>query len=180
MKKLNSQQLRKLPEEILQSLAKEVKRNPLYFVVEDVLDTYNVGSIFRLADALAVKELILTGRCETPPNPKIKKASVGTYKVVPWKYYQSTASAFNYLRKKEPKIQIIALEQTKESLPYFKAEFNFPLALVVGNETEGIKVSTLKKCDLILEIPMFGLNKSLNVMVALAVVSYHILSKKLT
>ncbi|HZQ29816.1 MAG TPA: TrmH family RNA methyltransferase, partial [Patescibacteria group bacterium] len=56
----------------------EIKRNPIYIILDSVLDTYNVGAIFRLADAVAAEKVILCGLTETPPHTRIKKASINT------------------------------------------------------------------------------------------------------
>ncbi len=169
---IGATQLRHFPEEKLKNLAAKIKRRQLYFILEDIFDTYNVGGLFRLAEALAVQKIFLCGQTQTPPNPKIKKASVGTYKIVPWEYKKSALQAIKELRKKVPKIKIIAIEQHKKSILYTKAKYKLPLAFIVGNETLGIKEKTLRSVDQIVEIPMAGLNKSLNVIVAAAIVAF--------
>ncbi|MGB9883428.1 MAG: TrmH family RNA methyltransferase [Microgenomates group bacterium] len=180
--KLNAEQLRRLEEERARGVIRKVKRNPIYFILEDIYDTYNIGGLFRLADALAVEKMYLVGETETPPNSRIKKASIGTYKIVPWEYCQTTKDAiFNLKSKiknqKDNSLQVIAVEQHQNSIPYYQAEYNFPLALIFGNESYGVKEETLKLADKIVEIPMYGINKSLNVIVAASIVSYHIVIK---
>ncbi|OGK36047.1 hypothetical protein A3E69_04555, partial [Candidatus Roizmanbacteria bacterium RIFCSPHIGHO2_12_FULL_40_130] len=168
--KLNAQELRDIDENEAKSRLKALKRRPIYLILEDVLDTYNIGGLFRLADALTLGKIYLCGGTETPPNSRIKKASVGTYKVVPWKYKKTAVAAIAELKKKHPKIQIIAVEQDKKAVPYQKISYRLPLALVVGNETTGISKKTLQKADFVAEIPMWGINKSLNVIVSAAIV----------
>lgn len=153
----------------------KIKRQPIFIVLEDVLDTYNVGAIFRLADAVSAQKIFLCGDTEIPPDHKILKASVGTYRWVPWEYQESALEAIRKLKQKLPKIQIIAVEQSKKSIPYAQHRPEFPLALVVGNETTGISKEVLKGADHVLEIPMWGVNKSLNVMVSLAIVLFKIM-----
>jgi tRNA G18 (ribose-2'-O)-methylase SpoU len=197
--KLNALQLRRLEEERARGVMREVKRNPIYFILEDIYDTYNIGGLFRLADALAVEKMYLVGETETPPNSRIKKASIGTYKVVPWEYKKTTKEAIEEIKSKVKsqklkvkfksqnkekklqvtsyKLQVVAVEQHKDSIPYNKANYQFPLALIFGNESFGIKEETLKLAHQIVEIPMYGINKSLNVIVAAAIVSYYVISK---
>jgi tRNA G18 (ribose-2'-O)-methylase SpoU len=193
--KLNAFQLRQLEEERARGVMREVKRNPIYFILEDIYDTYNIGGLFRLADALAVEKMYLVGETETPPNSRIKKASIGTYKVVPWEYKKTTKEAIdsitcnverityenNYKNKQDNKktfyvprstLHVVAVEQHKNSIPYTQANYQFPLALIFGNESFGIKEKTLKLAHQIVEIPMYGINKSLNVIVAAGIVSY--------
>lgn len=203
MGKLNAQQLRELGEKKVIGEMKKIKRRPLYFILENIYDTYNIGGLFRLADALAIEKIYICGESEIPPNSRIKKASIGTYKVVPWEYKKTAKEAIDDLNPKSkirnPKqiqnynfkfpnqspvtsndspISIIAVEQSVNSIPYTKANYSFPLALIFGNETSGITEETLRLADQIVEIPMFGINKSLNVIVSAAIVSYHIVMTK--
>lgn len=170
--KLNAAELRDVNESEIQKQLQAIKRRPIYFILENIYDTYNVGGLFRLADALAVEKMYLCGQMEIPPNTRIKKASIGTYKVVPWVYKASTAEAISELRKDVPEIQIVSVEQSKDSIPYTKVEYKSPVALLVGNETFGVLPETLQASDVIAEIPMWGINKSLNVIVSAAIVSY--------
>lgn len=152
---------------------KAIKRRNIYFILDNILDTYNTGGIFRLADALGVKRIYLCGVTETPPNTRIKKASINTTEWVKWKYFTKTEEAIKELRAKVKKIQIVAVEQDAKSLPYARIDYKLPIAFVVGNETEGSSQAILKLCDQIAEIPMWGVNKSLNVIISLGIVAYH-------
>lgn len=181
--KLNAQELRQVDESEIQEKLKQIKRRPMYLILENIYDTYNIGGLFRLADALAIEKMYLCGQTEIPPNPKIKKASIGTYKIVPWEYKKTAKEAIEDLRacnaefisgSKNHPISIIAVEQDARSVPYTKVEYTEPLALLVGNETYGVLPETLDLVDKIVEIPMWGVNKSLNVIVSAAIVSYHI------
>ncbi len=179
--RLGARELRELNESEIQAKLKSIKRRPIYFILENIYDTYNVGGLFRLADALAIEKLYLVGETETPPNSRIKKASIGTYKVVPWEYRRNSAEAIAELRKlkvKSEKLKVIAVEQHKSAKSYTAGVYSFPLALIFGNETSGVLPETLKLCDQIVEIPMWGINKSLNVIVSAAIVSYWIVSNK--
>lgn len=168
---MNAAQLRKTPEEELPQIT---DRQPLYFIADNVLDTYNIGGLFRLADALCVSKLYIGGESEAPPNHKIVKASVGTYKVVPWAKIP-TLQAIRELRETVPGIMIMALEQTTKSIDYDDMTMvveGSPVALIVGNETYGLGEETLNACDYTVQIPMYGLNNSLNVIVAMGIVGY--------
>jgi len=156
---------------------KKIKRREIYFILDSILDTYNTGGIFRLADALGVKKVFLCGLTETPPNPRIKKASINTTEWVDWQYSESALKAIRDLRLKIKDIQIVAVEQDKKSSPYMEIDYKLPIAFVVGNETTGCSKETLRVCDKIAEIPMWGVNKSLNVIISLGIVSYHAVGK---
>src|SRR3984957_6509088 len=117
---------------------KKIKRNPVYIIVDNVLDTYNIGSIFRLADAVAVEKVYLCGGTETPPHHRIKKASINTTEWVPWEYAETAVSAIKSLKSKVKNLQVIAVEQNEKSVPYDTIPYSFPVALVIGHETDGV------------------------------------------
>jgi tRNA G18 (ribose-2'-O)-methylase SpoU len=175
MIRLNSHQIRKSKIGDSLNLQKQIKRNPIILVLDNVLDTYNIGSFFRLADALAAKKICLCGSVITPPNIKIHRASVGTWKWIPWEQYQTTKECIIQLKKEG--YQIVGCEQTKDSINYQSAKYNFPVAIIAGSETLGISKDVLKLVDKVVEIPMFGVNISLNVLVATSIISFDIVSK---
>ena len=161
-----------------EQLAK-IRRKPLYIVLDNVLDTYNIGSIFRLADAVAAKELILCGGSETPPSSRIHKAAVGTEEWVKWRYFASASEALADLRSQILDLRVIAIEQNPKAISLYDLtskiqDLKSPLAIVVGHETEGISKEALDLADLIVEIPMYGVNKSLNVVVSTGIVLYRL------
>ncbi len=152
-------------------------RQGIYIVLDNILDTYNIGSVFRLADAVGAKKIYLCAGSETPPNHKIKKASVGTWQWVEWEYYDSTTKAIEKLRTDNPELKIIAVELDENAIDYTKADYTLPIALVVGHESDGISREILDMCDEIVQLPQLGINKSLNVMVSLGIVLYEVLEK---
>lgn len=179
-----------------EDIKKNLKKNPVYIIVDNVLDTYNTGSIFRLADAVAATKVYLCGVTETPPNTRIKKASINTTEWVEWEYCETTLQAIEKLRKQfstsleqyssseaEPNrevqsgILIVAVEQSEKSVPFEVADYQFPLALIVSNESNGATQEVLDAADMIVEIPMWGVNKSLNVMVSLAIVLFQAMQR---
>lgn len=175
MIKLGAKELRKT--EALQTDKKQTFKNPIYIIVDNVLDTYNIGAIFRLADAVAAQKVILCGGSETPPDTRIKKSSINTTEWVAWEYEHSTLDAINKLRDEIPNIQIVSIEQHPESVPYYKADYRFPIALIVGHESEGVSQDVMEQSDVIVELPMWGVNKSLNVMVSLGIVLYEVVKR---
>src|SRR5258708_3331083 len=142
MTKYNSKELRKM-EPVEQEIV-ELKRNPIYFVLDEVLDTYNIGSMFRLGDAVGVEKIYLCGNMEYPPSSRIHKSAVGTENWVPWEKVDSALKTIQRLRKEG--IQIIAVEQDHRSIDYRKlneTNIQFPVAIVVGHESDGIKKEVL-------------------------------------
>jgi tRNA G18 (ribose-2'-O)-methylase SpoU len=156
---------------------KGLKKNPIYIICDNILDTYNTGSIFRLADAVAAEKVYLCGITETPPNTRIKKASINTTEWVSWTYLPTTLEAIHEIKNKNENIKIVAIEQSEKSTPFDKAEYQFPIAFIVSNETTGAFQEVLDAADQIVEMPMFGVNKSLNVMVSLGIVLYQAIQK---
>jgi 23S rRNA (guanosine2251-2'-O)-methyltransferase len=173
MFKLGAKELRKTPPKDGED--KDIKRNPIYLVLDRVLDTYNIGSIFRLADAIAAEKVYICGDTEYPPSSRIHKAAVGTEEWVPWEHIEKVEQVLQVLKEKG--VQIIAVEQDARSIPLstLPAIVKFPVALVVGHETDGVSKEVLDKADYIVELPMFGVNKSFNVWGSAAVTSYKVL-----
>lgn len=175
---MNAKQLRSHQSSVLSSQQKKkLRKNEIYIILDNVLDTYNIGAIFRLADAVAAKEVIICGQSETPPNHRIKKASINTTEVVEWSYYETALQAAQNLKFKIKNLKLIAIEQDARSVPYDKYDYTVPIALVVGHESSGISKEVLDICDGIVEMPMFGVNISLNVMVSLGIVLYKVVEK---
>ena len=134
MIKLNAKELRTT--EVDPEVARSVPKNPVVIVCDNVLDTYNVGSIFRLADAVAAQKVILCGVTLTPPNSRIKKASINTWQWVSWEYEKHTTDAL--IRLKDEGYSIVAVEQDVRSIPFHRASYAFPLAIIVGEKLESI------------------------------------------
>jgi tRNA G18 (ribose-2'-O)-methylase SpoU len=153
-----------------------IKRNPIYLVLDNVIDTYNIGSLFRLSDAVAAEKMYICGDTEYPPSSRIHKAAVGTEEWVPWEKADSTVSVIKKL--KADCVQIIAVEQNPRAINNSQLTIDrvhFPVAIVVGNETDGVSKEVLDLSDIIVELPMFGVNKSFNVWGSCAVVAYKVL-----
>lgn len=175
MIKLNARQLRTTEPD--PDIVKSIKKNPVTIILDNVLDTYNVGSVFRLADAIAASGIILCGETLTPPNSRIKKASINTTGWVNWSYEKTAKEAIKKLRTQNSELKIIAVEQDARSKPFHKVTFEFPIAIIVGNETTGVSKNVLDMADMIVELPMWGVNTSLNVMVSLGIVLYEIMEQ---
>lgn len=151
----------------------KIKRNPIYLVLDEVIDTYNIGSLFRLADAIGAEKMYLCGKMEYPPSSRVHKAAVGTENWVAWEKRDSTKEVITELQNKN--IQIIAVEQDPRAADFKTLSPRFPCAIVVGNETNGINSKVLDLADVIVELPMYGINHSFNVWGSAAVIAYKIL-----
>ncbi len=153
-----------------------------YVICDNIRSLENIGSIFRTSDALGAAKIYLCGisgkmpAWETGLHKKIAKTALGAEKTVLFEYCKSTSILIDKLKKS--KINIIALEQSKKAIEYTKFKPKFPLALIVGNEVEGVSKKILKKCDKIIFLPMLGKKESLNVSVAFGVAGYNIINFK--
>jgi tRNA G18 (ribose-2'-O)-methylase SpoU len=165
-------------------------------ILPDIRSVHNVGSIFRTADAVGVEKIYCCGYTPTPLDrfgrvrQDFAKVSLGAEASVPWEYAKSPARIVSKLQKDGWKI--FAVEQAKNSIPYHKIPKQDlrgkKLALIIGNEVDGVPSSLLKKCDAILEIPMRGMivrqahhprrtgagKESLNVAVAFGIVAFRL------
>ncbi len=145
---------------------------PLYIVLDNLRSAFNVGSIFRLCDALRVEGLYLCGYTAHPPNVKLQKTSLGTSEFVPWKHFDSALEAVTHLKRR--KIAVWAAETTSVSTPYDTVRYPSPVAVVFGNEALGVSREVLDACEEFVQIPMYGFKNSVNVAASVAVIGYRI------
>lgn len=175
--KLGAEELRiKSPTQDEFEKIKKLRRD-IYIVCDNVLDTYNIGAIFRLADAVGARRVYLCAGSETPPNSRIQKASVGTWQWVEWRYKTTALDAIQELKSELPSIKTVAIELDEGAVAYDTYEYPLPVALIVGHESDGVSREVIDICDKIVQLPMLGVNKSLNVMVSLGIVLYEVLEK---
>jgi len=145
-------------------------------VLHNIRSVYNVGSIFRTADAAGVEKVYLCGYTPAPldrfgaPRKDLAKVALGAEKTIPWVQVKTLASAIKQLKKEN--YLVAAVEQDKNSTPLFSYKPPKKLALVLGNEVRGLSKSSLKLCDVVLEIPMRGHKESLNVSVAAGIAMF--------
>ncbi|MEQ1561469.1 MAG: TrmH family RNA methyltransferase [Nitrospira sp.] len=155
------------------------KNKTVAVLLHNIRSTHNVGSIFRTADALGISKIYISGYSPTPldrfgkPRKDIAKVALGAEKTIPWEYDTSPEKIIKKL--KSEKYEVVALEQTKNSVDYKKVKVSYPLLFVVGNEVDGVEEKVLKQSDVVVEIPMMGEKESLNVSVAFGVAMFRLL-----
>ncbi len=157
-------------EQISLEAARELTRAPVVGVLDRIRSAHNVGSIFRTADGACLQELILCGYTPTPPHRHLEKTALRSVESVPWRHAEKIEDAIAELKSRG--FQILGLEFTKESVPLYDFDLQFPLALVAGNEADGLAPGVLQMCDAVVHLPMRGLKSSLNVSVAFGVAAY--------
>ena len=165
---------------------------PLVILLDNVRSAFNVGSIFRTADACGVCLVLTTGITPHPGGnggEKVAKSSLGAERIVPSQHFETTQEAIEFVRESYPKLELVGMETTNLSVDYTKVEYpgkgqgvgpgGNPLGegtlLVLGNEVTGVDTEILSELDQIVEIPMFGVKNSLNIAACAPVVLYEIL-----
>lgn len=149
--------------------------HPICLLADNIADPRNVGSLFRIADALGIEHIYLAGNSATPPDPKLRKTSRAAEQYVP---YSTAAEALQTVHDlKTLGYQIVALEITSQSLPLTELSLdpNRKVCLIMGAENQGISTALLEAADATTHIPMLGQNSSLNVAVAAGIGIYTIM-----
>ena len=141
-------------------------------ILENIRSLHNVGSVLRTADGSGWDKVYICGYTGCPPDRRIEKVSLGAEEFVQWEQRASVVELIRELKKDG--FEICALEQTPKAENLFDAIFTKPVALIVGNEVEGVEKETLDACDRHLEIPMHGEKASLNVSIATGIAMYEI------
>ena len=152
---------------------KEARKLPLVVVMDHVRSLYNVGSVFRTADAFRLEGVVLCGITATPPHPEIHKTALGAEDSVRWTYEKDTLKTVKDLQAEG--YTVLAIEQCEGStmLQSFVPEEGKKYAVVMGNEVKGVQQEVVDACDGCLEIPQFGTKHSMNVSVTAGIVMWH-------
>jgi 23S rRNA (guanosine2251-2'-O)-methyltransferase len=166
--------MRKLSmEELNRKSVEEFKRSekiPIIVVLENVRSAYNVGSVFRTADAFLLQAVYICGYTAHPPHKEIKKTALGAEETMEWKYFKKANEAIEELRKEGYKIFSVEQAVNSHPLQQIQIKENEKLALVFGNEVSGIEQTTIELTDGCIEIPQLGMKHSLNIATAVGVV----------
>lgn len=148
-----------------------------YIILEDIRSAYNVGAIFRTADASGVAKVFLTGYTPSPtdrfgrPQPEIKKTSLGASETVPFESVDSITELIKRLQEEGVTVAAVELAPGSITLKDFIEPNN--VAYIVGNEIDGVSKAALSASDVIVELPMLGAKESLNVSVTAGIILYH-------
>jgi len=143
---------------------------PLTVVLDNVRSLNNIGSVFRTSDAFRVEHIALCGITATPPHREIHKTALGAEDSVVWSYHEDTAECVSGLKERGYRIFAVEIAHDSMMLGSDKVATDKPIAIVLGNELEGVQESVMELCDGSLEIPQYGTKHSLNVSCAAAIV----------
>lgn len=152
-------------------------KNPVIAILENVRSAYNVGSVFRTADAFLIEAIYLTGYTARPPHKEIRKTALGAEETVDWIHFANAKEAITVL--KQNGYTVFAVEQVENSISLEKFDNQGKIAVVFGNEVTGVEQSTIALCDGCLEIPQLGMKHSLNIATAAGVVLWELVRKRL-
>ncbi len=155
--------------------AGDLPRHPLHVVCDNIRSAYNVGSIFRTADACGAAHVHLCGMSAHPPHHKLEKTALGAQAYVPWTYYERTTACVEALQMQG--VHVAAVEVTADAQPFTQVDWPQPSAVVFGNEVNGITMRVLGRVDRVVCIPMHGHKNSINVATAAGIVLYGVLAK---
>ena len=175
MQKLSMDELnRKTVEEFKRS-----EKTPVIAVIENVRSAYNVGSLFRTADAFLLEAIYITGYTAKPPHKQIKKTALGAEDSVDWQYFTSAAEAIIQLKMNGYKVY--GVEQVLNSISLQDMDFkqDDKIAVIFGNEVTGVEQETILQCDACIEIPQLGMKHSLNIATAAGVVLWEIVRTRI-
>lgn len=154
---------------------KEYKKLDIVIVLDSLRSAHNTGNIFRIADAVGAKKVICCNYTPSPPHPKLEKTAMGADKTIAFERYPDSLSAVRALKKEG--YHCVAVEVGEKSVPVWDHDFQFPLAIVMGNEALGVNEETMKECDALTALPMFGNKTSINVGNCCAAVLYAVIGK---
>lgn len=169
MRKLANEELNRLEIEDF----KQIQKNPIVVILDNVRSMNNVGSCFRTSDAFLIEKVILCGITAQPPHREINKTALGATDSVEWQYYKNTLEAIEALKKEGYTIMSVEQAENSVSLETFEPTKNSKYAFIFGNEVYGVEQDVVDASDNCIEIPQFGTKHSLNISVSIGVVLWH-------
>lgn len=166
--------MRKTPNSELQRLSinefKQANKQPIVVVLDNVRSAYNVGAVFRTADAFLINAIYLCGITACPPHKEIRKTALGASDTIHWQYHADTLTLVQQLKNES--YTVLAIEQADQSiaLQNFTVDGTKKYAIVFGHEVKGVSQAVMDMIDHCIEIPQFGTKHSLNISVSVGVV----------
>ncbi|MFY7964913.1 MAG: RNA methyltransferase [Chitinophagaceae bacterium] len=152
---------------------KQSEKKSIVIVLDNIRSMHNVGSVFRTSDAFLIEAICLCGYTPQPPHRDINKTALGATETVDWLYFENTTNAVIELKNKGYAVYAIEQVESSISLEKFSAT-DKPIAIVFGNEVEGVNDEVLKVVDGFIEIPQLGMKHSLNISVAAGIVLWQL------
>src|SRR5690606_28291579 len=156
---------------------KEADKIPVVVILDNIRSMYNIGSVFRTADAFLIEKIYLCGITGTPPHKEIRKTALGATESVEWEYVKEISELIGKLKNEG--FKILSIEQTEGSknLSEFELSPNEKYAVIFGNEVEGVQQEVINQSDVCIEIPQGGTKHSLNVSVCAGILLWEMFKK---
>ena len=148
-------------------------------ILDNIRSAHNVGSIFRTADGAGAEKIYLLGYTPAPRDrfgrvsAEIAKTSLGASETIPWECVNTEDATTLLTRLKADGFEVVAIEQTSESISLQNFVPQPKVAYIFGNEIDGVSANLIKEADIVVEIPMLGMKESLNVSVSAGIVLFH-------
>ncbi|MCP4438679.1 MAG: RNA methyltransferase [Aureispira sp.] len=174
MRKLTIQEMNRLTVDAF----KQATKIPVVLILDNIRSALNVGSAFRTADAFRLEGIALCGITAQPPHREILKTAIGATQSVDWAYFKSTEQAIQHYQERG--FRVAAVEQAQNSTPLqeFKVENGQSVAVVFGNEVQGVSQAAMDLIKESIEIPQWGTKHSLNVSVCLGIVAWELVKQQ--
>ncbi|WP_040310263.1 RNA methyltransferase [Bacteroides sp.] len=156
---------------------KEIDKVPFIVILDNIRSMYNVGSVFRTADAFRLEKIYLCGITSVPPHAEIHKTALGAEESVDWEYIEDTVHIVD--RLKEEGYTVFSIEQAEGStmLNELELQKNQKIAIVMGNEVKGVQQEVINHSNGCIEIPQYGTKHSMNVSVTTGIVIWDLFNK---
>jgi tRNA G18 (ribose-2'-O)-methylase SpoU len=152
---------------------KEVEKDPIIVLLDNVRSLNNIGSVFRTCDAMGIKKMYLCGITGQPPHREIRKTAIGASESVDWEHKKNASEIIKKYR--DLCYEIIAVEQTSNSVSLENYQINNKkILLIFGNEINGVSQNLVDSCDLSLEVPQWGTKHSMNISVSVGIVLWNL------
>lgn len=152
---------------------RSLSRHPVCFVLENIRSAFNVGSILRTADALRAEHVHLAGFTPPGDHRSVNKSALGAQDTVPWSHREDVAEVLDRLEGEGWVLAAVEITDAPRDARMLRSD-DFPIALILGNEVDGVSPQALARCRFALELPQYGAKHSLNVAVAAGVVGYDV------
>lgn len=149
---------------------KQAEKHKIIVILDNIRSAYNVGSIFRTADAFLIECIFICGYTPPPTHRSVHKTALGAVDTVDWMQFADVTEAIGQL--KENGYEVYAIEQAEKSISLagISASSNKKIAVILGNEVTGVQDTAMQQADACIEIPQHGMKHSLNVSVAAGIV----------
>ena len=156
---------------------KEKEKTPLIVILDNIRSLNNIGSVFRTSDAFCIEKIYLCGYTAQPPHREIQKTALGATKSVDWEHNENILEVIQKLQAQN--VKVVAIEQTKNAIMLndFEVSKSEKIAIIMGNEVQGVQQEVVNLSDSVIEIPQIGTKHSLNISVSCGIVLWDLFSK---